>query len=147
MDKLLLLNGPNLNRLGKREPTIYGFTTLKELEKTVEKQALQWGYHLESLQSNHEGDLIDALHDAEDREMKGVIINPGALTHYSYALRDAISSISIPVVEVHISNIHAREPFRHESVTAPVTKGQIVGFGLFGYELALKALIQFIKGV
>ncbi|MCA1058157.1 type II 3-dehydroquinate dehydratase [Rossellomorea aquimaris] len=147
MVKILLLNGPNLNRLGKREPAIYGHVTLTQLEENVRKQAEKEGFQLVSAQSNHEGEIIDMIHKAEDEGYGGIIMNPGAFTHYSYAIRDAVASISVPVVEVHISNIHAREEFRHQSVIAAETIGQIVGFGLFGYELALQAIIKNIKGV
>ncbi|RBP02605.1 type II 3-dehydroquinate dehydratase [Rossellomorea aquimaris] len=147
MIKILLLNGPNLNRLGKREPDIYGHVTLPQLEGKLSKQAEGEGFQLFSAQSNHEGELIDYIHRAEDEGYGGIILNPGAFTHYSYAIRDAVASVSVPVVEVHISNIHAREAFRHQSVVAAETVGQIVGFGLFGYELALQAIIKNIKGV
>ncbi|MFI8685363.1 type II 3-dehydroquinate dehydratase [Rossellomorea sp. NPDC077527] len=147
MVKILLLNGPNLNRLGKREPAIYGHVTLTQLEENVRIQAEKEGFQLVSAQSNHEGEIIDMIHKAEDEGYGGIIMNPGAFTHYSYAIRDAVASISVPVVEVHISNIHAREEFRHQSVIAAETIGQIVGFGLFGYELALQAIIKNIKGV
>ena len=147
MVKILLLNGPNLNRLGKREPAIYGHVTLTQLEENVRMQAEKEGFQLVSVQSNHEGEIIDMIHKAEDEGYGGIIMNPGAFTHYSYAIRDAVASISVPVVEVHISNIHAREEFRHQSVIAAETIGQIVGFGLFGYELALQAIIKNIKGV
>ncbi|WP_421379533.1 type II 3-dehydroquinate dehydratase [Bacillus salacetis] len=146
MRKILLLNGPNLNRLGKREPQIYGTATLDELEKKVKKAALSAGCELKAEQSNHEGELIDFIHQAEDEGYSGIIFNPGAYTHYSYAIRDAIAGIDVPVIEVHISNVHKREPFRHQSVLAEVTEGQIVGLGLFGYELALQALINKQKG-
>jgi 3-dehydroquinate dehydratase II len=146
MDKILLLNGPNLNRLGKREPHIYGNTTLGELETKMKQAALSAGYELIAEQSNHEGVLIDYIHQAEDEGYAGIIFNPGAFTHYSYAIRDAIAGIDLPVFEVHISNVHKREPFRHHSVLAPVSEGQIVGLGLFGYELALQALIKKHKG-
>ncbi len=146
MDKLLLLNGPNLNRLGKREPDIYGRVTLHELEQMLTQKAKEKGYQLISAQSNHEGELIDYIHNAEDEGYRGIILNPGAFTHYSYAIRDGVSSVVVPVVEVHISNIHKRETFRHHSVIASETIGQIVGFGLFGYEMALEALIKYIKG-
>jgi 3-dehydroquinate dehydratase II len=146
MKKIMLLNGPNLNRLGKREPEIYGRTTLDELEKSMGRMAGAQGYDLLTLQSNIEGEIINFLHRAEDEGISGVILNPGAYTHYSYAIRDAIASISVPVIEVHISNIHKREQFRHQSVTAPETIGQIVGLGLYGYELALLALVNQLKG-
>ena len=146
MKKILLLNGPNLNRLGKREPDIYGTVTLKQLEDKVEKAALAAGYELTAEQSNHEGALIDSIHLAGDQGYAGIIFNPGAFTHYSYAIRDAIAGIDIPVIEVHISNVHKRESFRHHSVLAEVSEGQIVGLGLFGYELALQALIKKHKG-
>ncbi|CAN7327096.1 type II 3-dehydroquinate dehydratase [Rossellomorea sp. LjRoot5] len=147
MVKILLLNGPNLNRLGKREPSIYGHVTLAQLEATLKSKAEDEGVELFAAQSNHEGELIDVIHQSEDEGYGGIILNPGAFTHYSYALRDAVASVSVPVVEVHISNIHAREEFRHQSVVAAETIGQVVGFGLFGYELALKAIIKNIKGV
>ncbi|MBM7584589.1 3-dehydroquinate dehydratase-2 [Bacillus pakistanensis] len=146
MHKLLLLNGPNLNRLGKREPEIYGNTTLTDLEDRLRTLSKDEGFELECFQSNHEGEIIDRIHDAEDNGLKGIILNPGAFTHYSYAIRDAISAVSLPVIEIHISNVHQREAFRHHSVTAGVTIGQIVGFGLFGYELAIRALVHYLRG-
>jgi 3-dehydroquinate dehydratase II len=146
MKKILLLNGPNLNRLGKREPEIYGHTTLQELETNLKAKAEEKGWQLLSAQSNHEGEMIDHIHGAEDEGYDGIILNPGAYTHYSYALRDGVASVSIPVIEVHISNIHQRESFRHHSVIAAETIGQIVGLGLHGYELALEAIIHYIKG-
>ena len=141
-EQVYLINGPNLNYLGKREPEIYGRTTLIDLEEDLTNQSIKLGAKLVCFQSNHEGAIIDALYEADANKAVGIILNPGAFTHYSYAIRDAIASISIPVIEVHISNVHAREPFRHQSVTAPVTKGQIVGLGLKGYELALRALMN-----
>ncbi|MTH52368.1 type II 3-dehydroquinate dehydratase [Bacillus mangrovi] len=141
MKQYLVLNGPNLNRLGKREPDIYGSKTLTDLEREL----LQFGEEAEigvsCFQSNHEGDLIDALHEAEE-QYAGIVLNPGAFTHYSYAIRDAVAGISIPVMEVHISNVYAREEFRHHSVIAPVAAGQISGAGFFGYRLALLALVN-----
>ncbi|MGF2617041.1 type II 3-dehydroquinate dehydratase [Rossellomorea vietnamensis] len=146
MHKILLLNGPNLNRLGKREPDIYGTATLDELEGNLKEAAIQAGYELTAQQSNQEGVLIDFIHMAEDAGYAGIIFNPGAFTHYSYAIRDAVAGVDLPVIEVHISNVHKREAFRHKSVLAEVTAGQIVGLGLFGYELALQALIKKHKG-
>lgn len=143
--RLLVLNGPNLNRLGLREPAVYGSQTLQDLEAQLQAFAGKHSCELTCFQSNHEGELIDKLHDAEGR-YDGIVINPGAFTHYSYAIRDAIASITVPVMEVHISNIHKREEFRHTSVTAPVTIGQIVGLGFYGYELALLALLNQNKG-
>lgn len=142
MKQFLLLNGPNLNLLGKREPHIYGAVTLSELESGLVSLAAEKEVQLETFQSNHEGEIIDKLHEANSRGLNGIIINPGAFTHYSYAIRDAIAGIQIPVIEVHISNIHAREEFRHTSVISAVTAGQIVGLGLKGYELALHALLE-----
>ncbi|MDQ0220815.1 type II 3-dehydroquinate dehydratase [Peribacillus cavernae] len=146
MGNVLLINGPNLNRLGTREPKYYGAATLTDLENSLRQEAERLGVQLSFFQSNHEGEIIDKLHWAEDNGVEGIIINPGAFSHYSYAIRDAIAGIETPAIEVHISNIHAREDFRHVSVTAPVTAGQIVGLGLQGYELALQALTRIIKG-
>ncbi|PGT87636.1 type II 3-dehydroquinate dehydratase [Bacillus sp. AFS040349] len=143
--KVLVINGPNLNRLGLREPEIYGSKTLTDLEKDLLTFGEKVSCEVTCFQSNHEGDLIDAIHEASE-QYHGIVINPGAFTHYSYAIRDAIASISIPVIEVHISNIHAREEFRHTSVTAPVTVGQIIGLGFKGYELAILALKERIGG-
>lgn len=143
---ILLLNGPNLNRLGKREPAIYGTETLDSIEKRVREKGKEFGAEVVCFQSNYEGALIDRIHQAEDEGIEGIIFNPGAFTHYSYALRDAIASVQVPVIEVHLSNIHRRESFRHHSVIAPEVIGQIVGLGALGYELALQAIIQYIQG-
>ena len=146
MKKILLLNGPNLNRLGKREPEIYGNKTLKDLEERMTALGEESNLEVNCFQSNHEGELIDKLHEAEDTGVEGIIFNPGAFTHYSYAIRDAIAGINCPVIEVHISNVYERETFRHKSVIAPVSKGQIAGLGLIGYELALEAFKREEKG-
>jgi 3-dehydroquinate dehydratase-2 len=138
---ILLVNGPNLNLLGRREPEIYGATTLSELEATLTRSAAAAGYGLVSFQSNHEGEIIDFIHK-EGASATGLIINPGAYGHYSYAIRDAIAAVGVKTVEVHISNVYAREEFRHLSVLAPVCVGQINGLGIDGYEAALKWLID-----
>jgi len=143
--KFLLLNGPNLNMLGKREVSIYGTTTLKDIEEQVQKVAIENDSSVDCFQSNHEGELIDRIHEANGL-YNGIIFNPGAFTHYSYAIRDALASITVPTIEVHISNVHKREEFRHHSVISPVTEGQIVGMGIYGYELALLALMQKTRG-
>ncbi|WP_179392660.1 type II 3-dehydroquinate dehydratase [Sporosarcina sp. JAI121] len=145
--KLLILNGPNLNRLGKREPGIYGAETLADVESKLDKIALAQDVELAFYQSNWEGALVDKIHEAEDIGLDGIIFNPGAFTHYSIALRDAVASITVPVIEIHISNIHSREPFRQNSVIAPVCIGQISGFGTDGYELAYQAFLLRGKGV
>ncbi len=137
--KILVLNGPNLNLLGEREPGVYGTTSLDDICTHLQSAAEAMGITLLFAQSNHEGEMIDILHAAR-LECSGVILNAGAYTHYSYAIRDAIAAIRIPVVEVHLSNIHAREDFRHTSVIAPVCIGQISGFGADSYDLALTAL-------
>ncbi len=128
-----------------REPHIYGSVTLADVEENVTKFAESKGANLVCFQSNHEGAIIDAIHDAEG-EYDGIVMNPGAFTHYSYAIRDAIAGITVPVVEIHISNIHTREEFRHTSVIAPVTIGQIVGLGVYGYTLALLAILEHLGG-
>ncbi|MBQ3065826.1 MAG: type II 3-dehydroquinate dehydratase [Clostridia bacterium] len=139
MKKILVLNGPNLNLLGEREPGIYGSSSLDSICAHLTETAEAMGIHVVFAQSNHEGEIIDILH-ASRTECDGIILNAGAYTHYSYAIRDAIAAIRIPVVEVHLSNIHAREDFRHTSVIAPVCIGQICGFGADSYDLALTAL-------
>lgn len=137
--KILLLLGPNLNMVGIREKGVYGDESADSINLQVSEFANQIGYECDIYQSNHEGDLIDRIHDAMGK-YDGVIINAGALTHYSYALRDAIASVCIPFIEVHMSNVYAREEFRHTSVIAPVCVGQIAGFGKNSYILALSAL-------
>lgn len=141
MVSLLVLNGPNLNLLGTREPDHYGSQTLDDIILRLQAVMQELGGKLEHVQSNHEGTLIDAIHQARGVH-DGIIFNPGAFTHYSYALRDAIAAVSIPVIEVHISNVHTREPFRHHSVIAPVAVGQIVGLGGDGYEWAVRAMVR-----
>ncbi|MCJ7839343.1 type II 3-dehydroquinate dehydratase [Lederbergia sp. NSJ-179] len=143
--KILVLNGPNLNLLGEREPGIYGEDSLEQLEKNLDHVCQEEELEVDFFQSNYEGALLDALHGAKEKGYEGIIMNPGAFTHYSIALRDGIASIDLPVVEVHISNVYAREEFRSKSVTAPVSIGQITGFGLYGYELALLAIKQYIQ--
>jgi 3-dehydroquinate dehydratase-2 len=139
MWRVLVLNGPNLNLLGEREPHLYGSATLDAIMEQVRQHAATRQIEIEHLQSNHEGVLIDALHQARGR-IHGIILNAGALTHTSYALRDAIAALQIPTVEVHLTNIYAREEFRRHSVIAPVCVGQISGFGALSYLLAVDAL-------
>lgn len=136
--RILVIHGPNLNLLGTREPEIYGTVTLEEIDRRLAADAASISATLRSLQSNHEGEIIDALHAARD-QADVVIINPGAYTHYSYAIADAISAIGVPTIEVHLSNIYAREAFRKTSVIAPVCAGSIAGFGAQSYLLALRA--------
>jgi 3-dehydroquinate dehydratase-2 len=143
---ILLVNGPNLNLLGEREPDVYGTTTLAEVEELVRKACDPWGVHVKALQSNHEGVLLDFIQEHR-RSARGLIVNPGALTHTSYALHDCLKALRAPAIEVHLSNIHARESFRHTSVVAPACRGQISGLGVRGYILAAEWLCAETVGV
>ncbi|MFR4251381.1 MAG: type II 3-dehydroquinate dehydratase [Christensenellales bacterium] len=143
--KLMVLNGPNLNFLGIREKQVYGTMQYEDACRYITEQAEMLGHTVTVLQSNSEGALIDALQQAYYDKVEGIVINPGAYTHYSYALHDAIKGNGIPTVEVHLSNIHAREAFRRTSVTAPACIGQICGFGVFGYVMAMQALARHRK--
>lgn len=144
MKKILVILGPNLNMVGVREKGIYGEETAQSISEQIKSFAEKEGFSAEIYQSNQEGDLIDKIHSAREC-FDGVVINAGALTHYSYALRDAIACVKLPFVEVHMSNIHAREEFRHKSVIAPVCAGQIAGFGKNSYFLAIMALKDLMK--
>lgn len=142
--QIMVLNGPNLNLLGTREPGIYGRATLQDVARRLERVAASLGVTVDFRQSNHEGQLVDWIHEAGREGYAGLVINPGALSHYSIALRDAIAGVGLPTVEVHISNVHARESFRHVSVTAPVCIGQLAGLGVGGYEWALRGLVEYL---
>lgn len=143
MSSILILNGPNLNLLGTRQPEVYGKTTLQDIENMCVSHGKSLGVSVSCLQSNHEGALVDALHAAKGQH-EGIVLNAGAYTHTSIALMDAISSIALPVIELHLSNIHARESYRHKSYIAPVAVGQICGFGAMGYRLAIDAMLDHI---
>ena len=141
---ILVLNGPNLNLLGLREPSIYGSTTLADLRKRVEERALQHSCTVQFVQSNHEGGLVDVIHQAMVDKVDGILFNPAAYTHTSIAIRDALLAVSIPTVEVHLSNVYRRETFRHTSTISDVVVGTISGFGIDGYLLGLEALVNYI---
>ncbi|UUA72715.1 type II 3-dehydroquinate dehydratase [Cellvibrio sp. QJXJ] len=145
MATILVLHGPNLNLLGLREPGIYGATTLEDINRNLTQTALDAGHHLQTLQSNAEYELIDRIHDARKEGVDFIIINPAAFTHTSVALRDALLGVGIPFIEVHLSNVHKRETFRHHSYFSDVAQGVICGFGATSYDLALQAAFTLIK--
>lgn len=144
MIRCLILHGPNLNLLGTREPEVYGKTTFDDLNRRLKEFARDLGVEIRIIQSNSEGQLIDAIHDAMTWA-DGIVINPGAYTHYSYAIRDALAAVRLPAIEVHVSNVHAREEWRRHSVVAPVCVGQIIGLGPRGYQIALEAIKEIVE--
>jgi 3-dehydroquinate dehydratase-2 len=143
--KILLLNGPNLNLLGTREPAIYGAATLADVEAMCAREGEALGLEVDAFQSNHEGQLIDRIHAARGEGVRFIVINPGGFTHTSVALRDALAGVAIPFIEVHISNVHRREDFRHHSYLSGIAEGVIVGLGTIGYRLALQAAAQKLR--
>lgn len=144
MRTIAVIHGPNLNMLGTREPEVYGAMSLEQVNKNIKKRAEKFNINVDIFQSNHEGEIVDFLQNGYNK-YDGVVINPGGLTHYSIVLRDALVSVKLPVIEVHISNIHQREEFRHKSVIAPIAVGQICGLGTDGYLYAIEALVNVIK--
>lgn len=144
MNKVLVIHGPNLNLLGQREKDIYGETTLEDINEELKELAQDNEIELDILQSNHEGDIVDKIGKSKAEGFSAILINPAAYTHTSVAIRDAVAAVDIPTVEVHLSNIHAREEFRHKSLIAPVAQGQICGFGIDSYLLGLEAIIGMI---
>lgn len=145
MKNICIIHGPNLNFTGIREKSIYGDNNLESINKIITQEAKKYDFAVDIFQSNYEGAIIDKLQQCWNNKIDGVVINPGAFTHYSYAIRDAISSINIPTIEIHLSNIHTREEFRHKSVTAPVCIGQICGFGINSYLMGLQGLSFFLN--
>ena len=143
--KVCIINGPNINFTGIREKGVYGTKTFEEMSESIKKRCAEIGVEAEIFQSNYEGAIIDKLQQCYFDGIDGIVINPGAFTHYSYAVKDAISSVNIPTIEVHLSNIHKREEFRHHSYLAPVCIGQITGFGENSYKLGLKAVVDFLS--
>ena len=146
MKRICVINGPNLNMLGKREPEVYGAKTLAEINQDLAGLAKDLGAELEFFQSNHEGVIVDKVQDLFEQQIAGVIINPGALTHTSVALRDALLILPCPLIEIHLSNIYKREAFRHKSMVADIAVGQIAGFGHYGYQMALNAMVNMGHG-
>ena len=144
--KILLINGPNLNLLGTREPHVYGATTLADVEAACTERGRALGVDVACFQSNHEGALIDRIHAARGEGVGFIVINPGAFTHTSVALRDALAGVAIPFIEVHVSNVHKREPFRHHSYLSDIADGVIVGLGVMGYKLAVRAAVEKLRG-
>ena len=145
MSKVLVIHGPNLNLLGEREKDIYGKTTLPEINSLLEKLAAQHKVKLQIVQSNHEGEIVDAIGKAKKEGFAAILINPAAYTHTSVAIRDAVLAVQLPTVEVHLSNIYSREDFRHKSLVAPVAVGQVSGFGVNSYLLGLQAILKLIQ--
>ena len=145
MKKVLVLHGVNLNMFGKRDPTQYGTITLKEIDEKINALASELGFAAECYQTNHEGEMVERIHRAHEERVDAVVINAGAWTHYSYALMDALAILKVPIVEVHMSHVHAREQFRHYSVVAPLAQGQITGFGVNSYLLGVRAAWDLIK--
>ena len=145
MARILVLHGPNLNLLGSREPEVYGTDTLQDINSRLEALAASAGHEIQCLQSNAEHELVEAVHGAKARQVGFIVINPGAFTHTSIALRDALLGVNIPFIEIHLSNVHAREPFRHQSYLSDIAVGVISGLGAIGYELALQAALQHIE--
>lgn len=141
--RILVIHGPNLNMLGRREPETYGYTTLADIDRELTRLGPQWGLTVDTFQSNHEGAIVDTIQQSMGA-VAGLIINPAAFTHTSIAIRDALIPIAVPIIEVHISNIHKREPFRHHSYLSDIATGQIVGLGVNGYYLALRAIADLV---
>jgi 3-dehydroquinate dehydratase-2 len=141
--QILVIHGPNLNMLGQREPETYGYTSLTDIDRELKRLGPQWGLSVDTFQSNHEGAIVEAIQQSAGK-IAGLIINPAAFTHTSIAIRDALMLLTVPIIEVHISNIHTREPFRHHSYIADIATGQIVGLGVNGYYLALRAIADLV---
>jgi 3-dehydroquinate dehydratase-2 len=145
MKKVLVLHGVNLNMFGKRDPAQYGTITLTEINEKIEELASELGFAAACFQTNHEGEMVEKIHEAHTEKVNAVVINAGAWTHYSYAVMDALGILKVPIVEVHMSHVHAREKFRHHSVIAPLAQGQITGFGVNSYLLGIRAAWELIK--
>ncbi len=145
--KIKVIHGPNLNMLGIREVNLYGPMKLEDINKNMETFAKQNGFEIEFYQSNHEGDIVDAIQESLNEDIDGIIINPAALTHYSIAIRDALKAVNLPVIEVHMTNVAAREEFRHKSMISDVVAGTVTGFGPFSYHLGLIAMIQILNEI